>query len=168
MRSALARHAGDVAQAQQSAAASTLLGVAAVAVAGAAARRKATKRRGAKGRPHARARDETPATPSAALRGVPSALEVLPPAATSAQLTQSSGLLFCGGEGEGAPNATTEAGTAAPPESPFGTPRRAQQRAAEVAAAAARAWKRNEHGRLKSHAADEGASDDDCVCSPRL
>ena len=97
---------------------------------------------------------------------MPSALEVLPPAATSAQLTQSSGLLFRGG-GD-APNATTEAGTA-PPESPFGTPRRAARAAEVAAAAAARAWKRNEHGRLKSHAAAEATSDaDDCVCSPRL
>ena len=167
VRSALARHAADVAQAQHSACASTLLGVAAVAVAGAAARRKAAKRLRGNGRLSARGRDETPATPSAALRGVPSALEVLPPAATSAQLTQSSGLLFRGG-GD-APNATTEAGTAALPESPFGTPRRAARAAEVAAAAAARAWRRNEHGRLKSHAAAEAASDDDdCVCSPRL
>ena len=154
VRSALARHAADVAQAQRNACASTLLGVAAVAAAGAAARRKAAKRRVGNGQSRARSREESPTTPSAELRGVPSVLEALPPAATSAQLTQSSGLQFCGGEG--APNATTE--------SPFGTPRRAA-RAAEAAAAAARAWKRNERGRLKSHAA---ASDDDCVCSPRL
>jgi hypothetical protein len=67
--------------------------------------------------------------------------------------------MFGGGAGPNAQQCTTA------PESPFGTPRRAA-RAEEEAAATARAWKRNERGRLKSLAA--AADDNEEVISPRL
>jgi hypothetical protein len=159
LRAAEARHAGDVARAQQTTAAATLLGVALVAAAGVYARRKAAIRRATK-TPTLRCND-SPATPSA--EQLDALTEAEPsPEVTSAQRAQSSWQPF---GGAGGPNAVTTA-PAASPDSPFGTPRRAARAEEAAAAAAARAWKRNERGRL-SHVA-EAEDEEDEVCSPRL